>query len=127
MAVEVHETDRVDPLCAGERAGQQRTTAAHHEGDPVVSTEDLHRIRRFARHAENAVDRDHPGRRITHVAADPTVEIAGVALTPRVVVARVRAERRGRMFGPAGPSDGIDGHTEERERTHPRSLAATRG
>ena len=127
MAVEVDETDRVDPLCAGERAGQQRTTAAHHERDPAVAAEDLHRIRRFARHAEDVIDRDHPGRRIAHVAADPSVEIAGVAPTPRVVLARVRTERRGRMFGPAGPSDGIDGDTEERERTHPRSLAATRG
>ena len=42
---------------------------------------------------------------------------------PRVVLARVRAERRRRMLGAAGPSDGVDRNTEERERTHPRSLA----
>jgi len=108
VAVEVCHAHRARGVAqAGQGAGDQRAAAAEHQRSLAGRDDVAHGRPDGARHGEHVRGADDPGLGVAGLAADPHVEVAGVAGADPLEQPPL-AHGGGRVLGAAGTAHGVD-------------------
>jgi hypothetical protein len=105
VAVDVRDADRAAGVAQpGKRTRDQRAAAAEHQRARTGRRDVAHGGSHGLRGGHDVIDSDHPGRRVTVIAAYADVEVAAI-VGPEAGGQIPVAQRSRRELGPTGPPD----------------------